>query len=91
MCSYSMAIRCLKPAPLLRCYVVTSDSCLSLYLFIVSLFNDAKSVSEVSDHILDDRVISPAAAKTFPLAPVSRPALRPTQPPMIWILGSFPG
>jgi hypothetical protein len=28
---------------------------------------------------------SPAKAKDFPLASVSRPALRPTQPPVQWV------
>jgi hypothetical protein len=43
------------------------------------------SGSIVSDYGLDDRAIgvrSPAAAKDFSLASVSRPALGPTQPPV---------
>jgi hypothetical protein len=46
------------------------------------------SVSVVSDYGLDDRAIeirSPAEAKDFPLASVSRPALGPTQPPVQWV------
>jgi hypothetical protein len=43
----------------------------------------------VSGYGLDDRVIevrSPTEAKgSFPLASVSRPALRPTQPPVQWV------
>jgi hypothetical protein len=45
----------------------------------------------VSDYGLDDRAIgvrSPAGAKDFfPVASLSRPALRPTQPPVQWIPG----
>jgi hypothetical protein len=45
----------------------------------------------VSGYGLDDRAIevrSPAEAKGFfPVASVSRPALRPTQPPVQWVLG----
>jgi hypothetical protein len=32
-------------------------------------------------------VRSPAGVKDFPLASVSRPALRPTQPPIQWVPG----
>jgi hypothetical protein len=48
------------------------------------------SDSIVSDYGLDDRSIgvrSPAGAKDFPLSPVSRPALGPTQPPVQCVLG----
>jgi hypothetical protein len=48
------------------------------------------SVSIVSDYGLDDRAIgvrSPAGEKVFPLASVSRPALRPNQRPVHWVPG----
>jgi hypothetical protein len=44
----------------------------------------------VSDYGLDDRAIgvrSPAGAKDFSLSSVSRPARRPTQPPVQWVPG----
>jgi hypothetical protein len=50
------------------------------------------SVSIASDYGLDDRaigVLSPAGAKDFPLASVSRPALGSTQPPVQWVPGVF--
>jgi hypothetical protein len=51
----------------------------------------ASSVGIVSGYGLDDRAIgvrSPAEAKLFfSLASVSRPALRPTQPPVQWVPG----
>jgi hypothetical protein len=46
------------------------------------------SGSVVSDYGLDDRAIGvrfPAGAKDF--SSVSRPALRPTQPPVQWVPG----
>jgi hypothetical protein len=40
---------------------------------------------------LDDRASIPGGGKRiFPLASVSRTALRPTQPPVQWVPGSFP-
>jgi hypothetical protein len=47
------------------------------------------SVSTMSDYRLDDWMIgvqSLAEVKDFSLASVSRPALRPTQPPIQWVL-----
>jgi hypothetical protein len=44
----------------------------------------------VSDYGLDDRaiwVLSPAGQRIFPVTSVSRPALRPTQPPAQWVPG----
>jgi hypothetical protein len=49
--------------------------------------------SEVSDYGQDDWAIevrSPAGQRIFPLSSVSRPSLRPTQPPVQWVPGSFP-
>jgi hypothetical protein len=46
------------------------------------------SVSIVSDYGLDDWAIgvrSPEEQSIFPLTSVSRPALRPTQPPVKWV------
>jgi hypothetical protein len=69
---------------LLICYLL-----LQAYMF--SLSEELKkfaifiSVSIVSDHTIDDRGSIPAEAKIFPLASVSRPALRPTQPPVQWV------
>jgi hypothetical protein len=48
------------------------------------------SVSTVSGYGLDDREIevqSPAEARHFPLASVSRPALGPSQSPVQWVPG----
>jgi hypothetical protein len=55
-----------------------------------SFRNRGSSVSIVSDYGLDDWAIgvrSPAEAKDFPLTSVSRPALRPAQPPVQWVPG----
>jgi hypothetical protein len=50
------------------------------------------SVSTVYDYRLEDRGSIPGRGKGFfPLASVSRPALRPTQRPIQLVLGSFPG
>jgi hypothetical protein len=63
-------------------------------LLIVCLGNSegsrVSSGSIVSDYGLDDRAIgvrTPAGQRIFPLTSVSRPALRPTQPPVQWIPG----
>jgi hypothetical protein len=47
------------------------------------------SVSIVSDNGLGERGSIPGRGKGFffPLASVSRPAARPTQPPIQWVLG----
>jgi hypothetical protein len=41
----------------------------------------------VSDYGLGDRGSIPGGGKIFPVASVSRPALRPTQPPVQWVPG----
>jgi hypothetical protein len=58
--------------------------------------SQGSSVSIVSDYGLDDPAIgvrSPAEENySFPLTSVSRPVLRPTQPPVQWVWGGpFPG
>jgi hypothetical protein len=52
------------------------------------LFEGISPVSTVHDCRLEDQAIGvrfPAEARLFPLAPVSRPAMRPTQPPIQWV------
>jgi hypothetical protein len=45
----------------------------------------------VSHYGPGDRGSFPGRSKIiFPLTSVSRPALRPTQPPVQWVQGSFP-
>jgi hypothetical protein len=74
-----------------------SESALNKYVFNKSLIIDREpgsSVSTVSGYGLDDRTIevrSPAEAKDFPVTSVSRPAQGPTQPPVQWVRGFFPG
>jgi hypothetical protein len=53
-------------------------------------YSRVSSGSIVSDYGLDDRAIgvrSPAGQRIFPLASVSRPALGPTQPPVLCVPG----
>jgi hypothetical protein len=47
---------------------------------------DANIIRIVSAYRLDDRSWSPAEAKDFSFSFVSRSALRPTQPPIQWVL-----
>jgi hypothetical protein len=50
--------------------------------------NDAKRKS-LRRHTLE-RFNPRQRERVFPLASVSRPAVRPTQPPIPWVPGSFP-
>jgi hypothetical protein len=64
----------------------------SLNLFCAYLYTGSRgsSGSIVSDCGLDNRAIgvrSPAGQRIFPLASVSRPALGPTQPPVLCVPG----
>jgi hypothetical protein len=43
------------------------------------------SVNIVSDYRLDDRGSIPGSQRIFPVASVSKPALKPTQPPVLWV------
>jgi hypothetical protein len=60
-------------------------------IFSTSWSELGSSISIVSGYGLDDQAIevgSPAEAKGFfPVASVSRPCLRPTQPPVQWVPG----
>jgi hypothetical protein len=60
------------------------DNYLTKYTYSMSW---CSSVSIVSDYGLDDRGSIPGRDRIFPLASVSRPALRPTEPPVQWVLG----
>jgi hypothetical protein len=68
---------------------------LGLDSFICTLIyyrSRGSSVSIVFDYGLDDRAIgvwSRQGQRIFPLTSVCRPALRPTQPPVQWVPGSF--
>jgi hypothetical protein len=56
--------------------------------YIRNCWSRVSSGSIVSDYRLDDREIgvrSRRGQRIFPLACVSRPALRPTQPPVQWV------
>jgi hypothetical protein len=90
----------LRKFPLLIFYIcinyVMNSECLGYVTFasivcIACFFLESRSsVSIVSGYGLDDRAIevrSPARAKNFPVASVSRPALGPTQPPVQWVPG----
>jgi hypothetical protein len=63
--------------------------CLVVFLHF-HLISCGSSGSVVSDYGLDDRAIevrSPTEAEDFPLAPASRPAMGPTQPPIQCVPG----
>jgi hypothetical protein len=61
-------------------------------IFYVNVMQSwGSSVSIVSDYRLGDRGSIPAEAKDFPLASVSRPALRPTHSPVQWVPGVVSG
>jgi hypothetical protein len=58
---------------------------------MVSLFNNQKVQSIKSGYGLDDPRFDPwQREEIFPLTSVSIQALGPTQPPVQWVLGSFP-
>jgi hypothetical protein len=70
---------------------VNSDYRISLYSinqFILQWYSWGSSVSIVSDYRLDDQRLIPGRNKgIFPLASVSRLALRPIEPPIQWVPG----
>jgi hypothetical protein len=77
----------LAPHHVGSCTDVIRDNC---YISGYSCRSWGSSVRIVSDYKLDCRGLIPERQWSFPLASVSRPAVRPTQPPMQWVRGSFP-
>jgi hypothetical protein len=72
------------------------NTCYVSWVYIIYIFilykpkETGSSVSIVSGYGLDDRAIavrSRQKQRIFPLTSVSRPALRPTQPPVQWVSG----
>jgi hypothetical protein len=77
----------------LMSFLLNTFKCSAKFSFAIqqhSWGSRGSSGSIVSDYGLDDRVIevrSWQGQKVFLVAPASRPALRPTQPPIQWVPG----
>jgi hypothetical protein len=74
----------------IRATCITHHIVLDFIILIILDREPGSSVSIVSAYRLDDRAIGVdprLGQRIFPLTSVSRPALRPTQPPVQWVPG----
>jgi hypothetical protein len=80
-------VTCISHLPMRSLYHMLVTN-LHVIVLITHSASQGSSVSIVPDYGLDERGSIPGRGKMiFPLASVSRPALRPTQPPIQWVPG----